>query len=223
MAAQLDERIRTVEQPAQRAGGHPLQHGRGRAGRRRRARIVSSTERGRRACWGSTGRRARGSTSWRSSAHPDLQRVHPARPWRRTEPVEEDIVLTATGERFLQAHGLGWTGSADGGSAPDRAERRDPAAPAGAGAPRFRGQRLPRAARRPITSIKGFVETLLDGAHRRSRRRAARFLDIMPAQADRLKAIIEDLLCLSRIEQEAEQRAMALRDRGRRQRVRAAP
>jgi two-component system phosphate regulon sensor histidine kinase PhoR len=52
----------------------------------------------------------------------------------------------------------------------------------------------------PIASIKGFVETLLDGAaddpvdNRR-------FLQIVAKQADRLAAIIEDLLALSRIEQ----------------------
>lgn len=52
----------------------------------------------------------------------------------------------------------------------------------------------------PVTSIKGFVETLLDGAmHNTSD--AERFLRIIAAQADRLGAIIEDLLMLSRVEQ----------------------
>lgn len=52
----------------------------------------------------------------------------------------------------------------------------------------------------PVTSIKGFVETLLDGAmHNTSD--ADRFLRIIAAQADRLGAIIEDLLMLSRVEQ----------------------
>jgi two-component system phosphate regulon sensor histidine kinase PhoR len=55
----------------------------------------------------------------------------------------------------------------------------------------------------PITSIKGFVETLEDGAIR-SPEDAERFLGIMAKQADRLNAIIEDLLALSRIEQEAD-------------------
>lgn len=52
----------------------------------------------------------------------------------------------------------------------------------------------------PITSIKGFVETLLDGAMH-DREDAVRFLGIVSRQADRLNAIIEDLLSLSRIEQ----------------------
>lgn len=56
----------------------------------------------------------------------------------------------------------------------------------------------------PITSIKGFVETLLDGAIN-DRDDAMRFLEIVSRQADRLNAIIEDLLSLSRIEQESEQ------------------
>ncbi len=52
----------------------------------------------------------------------------------------------------------------------------------------------------PIASIKGFVETLLDGAID-DPGDARRFLEIVGRQADRLAAIIEDLLALSRIEQ----------------------
>ncbi|HEX3725749.1 MAG TPA: histidine kinase dimerization/phospho-acceptor domain-containing protein, partial [Pirellulales bacterium] len=52
----------------------------------------------------------------------------------------------------------------------------------------------------PITSIKGFVETLLDGAIR-DPVDSERFLQIVAKQADRLHAIIEDLLSLSKIEQ----------------------
>ncbi len=56
----------------------------------------------------------------------------------------------------------------------------------------------------PITSIKGFVETLIDGAVN-DREDAMRFLGIISRQADRLNAIIEDLLSLSRIEQGSDQ------------------
>lgn len=56
----------------------------------------------------------------------------------------------------------------------------------------------------PVTSIKGFVETLLEGAIL-DPEHAGEFLKIISRQADRLGAIIEDLLSLSRIEQEAEQ------------------
>jgi two-component system phosphate regulon sensor histidine kinase PhoR len=55
----------------------------------------------------------------------------------------------------------------------------------------------------PIASIKGFVETLLDGAADDPADRR-RFLDIVARQADRLESIIEDLLSLSRIEQSEE-------------------
>ena len=54
--------------------------------------------------------------------------------------------------------------------------------------------------RTPITSIKGFVETLLDGALEEEGE-ARRFLGIVAAQVDRLNAIIEDLLSLSRLDE----------------------
>jgi two-component system phosphate regulon sensor histidine kinase PhoR len=57
--------------------------------------------------------------------------------------------------------------------------------------------------RTPVTAIKGFVETLREGALD-DRPRAERFLDIVARHADRLQAIIEDLLSLSRLEQEEE-------------------
>lgn len=53
----------------------------------------------------------------------------------------------------------------------------------------------------PITLIKGFIETLLDG-NPHSPDDVSRFLGIVGKQANRLHAIIEDLLSLSRIEQE---------------------
>jgi len=56
----------------------------------------------------------------------------------------------------------------------------------------------------PITSIKGFVETLLDGAMN-DPAEADRFLKIVSKQANRLNAIIEDLLTLSRLEQGGEE------------------
>ncbi|MBN2645812.1 MAG: PAS domain-containing protein [Desulfuromonadaceae bacterium] len=51
----------------------------------------------------------------------------------------------------------------------------------------------------PITAIKGFVETLLDGALD-NREESERFLHIVERQVDRLTVIIEDLMSLSRIE-----------------------
>ncbi len=51
----------------------------------------------------------------------------------------------------------------------------------------------------PITAIKGYVETLLDGALE-DQDNARRFLGIVVRQANRLDAIVDDLLTLSRIE-----------------------
>ncbi|WP_163338054.1 ATP-binding protein [Desulfopila sp. IMCC35008] len=56
--------------------------------------------------------------------------------------------------------------------------------------------------RTPITSIRGYVETLLDGALE-SREDSEKFLHIVLRQSERLNAIIDDLLSLSRIEQES--------------------
>jgi len=52
----------------------------------------------------------------------------------------------------------------------------------------------------PITSIKGFVETLLSGDWNHGPD-ILRFLEIISQQAGRLNAIIDDLLTLSRLEQ----------------------
>ncbi|MEW6291412.1 MAG: ATP-binding protein [Thermodesulfobacteriota bacterium] len=61
----------------------------------------------------------------------------------------------------------------------------------------------------PITSIKGYVETLLDGAID-NKEDAARFLGIVVKQTNQLYAIIEDLLSLSRIEKQSEDGEVAL-------------
>jgi two-component system, OmpR family, phosphate regulon sensor histidine kinase PhoR len=55
----------------------------------------------------------------------------------------------------------------------------------------------------PLTAIKGFVETLQSGAKDRPEE-ADRFICIIEKHADRLEAIVEDLLQLSRIETENE-------------------
>ncbi len=57
----------------------------------------------------------------------------------------------------------------------------------------------------PITSIKGFTETLLGGAIN-DKKEATHFLNIIKKQSDRLNSIIDDLLSLSEIEQQSEKR-----------------
>jgi len=62
----------------------------------------------------------------------------------------------------------------------------------------------------PITAIKGFVESLLDGALD-DRENANRFLEIVLKQVDRLNAIADDLLTLSRLESKSEQQVAELK------------
>lgn len=61
----------------------------------------------------------------------------------------------------------------------------------------------------PITAVKGYVETLLDGALENTED-AVRFLTIVSKQANRLDSIIDDLLALSRIENKQESGQVAL-------------
>ncbi|MHC4942041.1 MAG: HAMP domain-containing sensor histidine kinase [Planctomycetota bacterium] len=60
----------------------------------------------------------------------------------------------------------------------------------------------------PITSIKGFVETLLMGTTEQEE--AERFLQIVLKHANRLNSIINDLLSLSKIEQGTERNEIVL-------------
>jgi len=61
----------------------------------------------------------------------------------------------------------------------------------------------------PITAIKGYVETLLDGALD-DQDNARRFLEIVVRQANRLDAIVDDLLTLSRIEDQSNTKEITL-------------
>ena len=61
--------------------------------------------------------------------------------------------------------------------------------------------------RTPLTSIKGFVETLLSGAMKNGVD-TKRFLGIISGQVERLTTIVEDLLALSKIEQDTEHNSL---------------
>ena len=63
--------------------------------------------------------------------------------------------------------------------------------------------------RTPVTAIKGFVETLLEGGLE-DKENAHRFLQIIHQNADRLTALIDDILSLARIEKESEERRIVL-------------
>ena len=115
-------------------------------------------------------------------------------------PIEGDVLLSSGHDRVLQAHGTALRDAAgqtigavivlNDITRLRRLEnlRRDFVA------------NVSHELKTPITSIKGFVETLLDGALK-APEDAERFLRIIAKQADRLHSIIEDLLSLSKIEQ----------------------
>ena len=117
-----------------------------------------------------------------------------------TAPIESEIVLHLGDEQMLQAHGTVLTdpsGASIGAlvvlndiTRLRRLEnvRRDFVA------------NVSHELKTPITTIKGFVETLLDGAME-SPEECERFLRIVGKHADRLNNIIEDLLTLSHLEQ----------------------
>ncbi|MFC1751989.1 two-component system histidine kinase PnpS [Thermoproteota archaeon] len=117
------------------------------------------------------------------------------------EPIEEDLILHNSEDVFVQVHGS-VVKDALGRKAAVLLVFNDVT----------RLQRLERVRqefvanvshelRTPITLIKGFVETLLEGALD-NKEDALRFLTIIRSHSDRLNAIIEDLLSLSRLEQE---------------------
>lgn len=134
----------------------------------------------------------------------DLQRLI-SKTFTIGEPVEGDVTLADpnSGERFLQAHGTLMRDSSGENIGAllvlnditrlRKLEnlRRDFVA------------NVSHELKTPITSIKGFVETLMESSTM-SADESQRFLQIIARQANRLHAIIEDLLKLSRIEQESE-------------------
>jgi two-component system phosphate regulon sensor histidine kinase PhoR len=138
----------------------------------------------------------------------DLQRFV-ARTLASPVPVEGEIVLRDGKERFLQAHGtvlrdarkkdIGVLIVLNDVTRLRRLEnvRRDFVA------------NVSHELKTPITAIKGSVETILDGAMDEPDA-AVNFLKIIAKQADRLNAIIDDLLALSRIEQGAETNGMPM-------------
>jgi two-component system phosphate regulon sensor histidine kinase PhoR len=143
--------------------------------------------------------------------HSDLHRFV-----RRTleleEPVEGELTIVGTPDQYLQAHGaklrdghgqcMGLVVVLNDVSRLKTLEdiRRDFVA------------NVSHELKTPITSIKGFLETLKEGAIRNPEH-AERFLHIVIKHTDRLSAIIEDLLSLSRIERDAEKGEMALEEK----------
>ncbi len=132
---------------------------------------------------------------------------------RSGETLEEDLLLFTEGERNLQAHGT---------ILRDAGKRRSGVLIVLNDVTRIR--RLEKVRRdffdnvshelkTPITSIKGYVETLLNGESHNTED-VQRFLRIVSDQTDRLTTLIEDLLSLSRIEQGAERGGIHLHPDG---------
>jgi two-component system phosphate regulon sensor histidine kinase PhoR len=146
---------------------------------------------------------ARGRSIQEAVRNPELQEFVALTLSQAVTQEREISFFDDAGERFIQAHGTGLTdatGKRIGAlivlndvTSIRRLERmrRDFVANAS------------HEIRTPVTSLKGFIETLQDGAID-DPEAARRFLAIMKKNADRLHAIIEDLLNLSRIEREAE-------------------
>jgi two-component system phosphate regulon sensor histidine kinase PhoR len=119
------------------------------------------------------------------------------------QPVEGEIVFFNGNKRYLQAHGMPLTdvgGNKIGAlvvlNDVTNIRRLE----------NIRKEFVANASheiRTPVTSIKGFVETLMDGALEDTET-TKRFLNIISRHSDRLNAIVEDLLSLSKIEMEAE-------------------
>ena len=151
-----------------------------------------------------------GRTIQEAVRHADLQKFI-QRTLASNTPIESEIILAGHEETYLQAHGTllkGAQGMRIGAlvvvndhTRVRRLEnmRRDFVA------------NVSHELKTPITSIRGFVETLADGAMK-DPQDAERFLQIIARQADRLNAIIEDLLTLARIEQGEEKDSIALQE-----------
>jgi two-component system phosphate regulon sensor histidine kinase PhoR len=128
-----------------------------------------------------------------------------------SEPCETEIALHSNGERFLHAHGTKLRDDAgqDMGALVVMNDvtrlrhlenvRRDFVA------------NVSHELKTPVALIKGFVETLQNGAIRDAQD-AERFLGIIARQTDRLSAIIDDLLSLSTIEEDVERRQVVLEE-----------
>ena len=207
MAAQLDDRFRTITQQRQEQEAILSSMGEGVVAVDNNDRLITLNKAGGRLLLVNP-EAVKGQSIQEIIRNKDLQRFLQQ---TRTSaiPVEGEIVFSSLGERFIQLHGtklLDSLGRAIGVllvmndvTAMRRLERvrRDFVA------------NVSHELRTPITSIKGFVETLQSGAIHEPEN-ASTFLQIIARQADRLNQIIEDLLTLSRIEQEEEEGKVSL-------------
>lgn len=123
-------------------------------------------------------------------------------------PAEADLTLQVDGERFFQLHGA---------SLSDSQGKRSGAVIVLTDMTRMRRlenvrrdfvSNVSHELRTPVTSIQGFVEALLDEKTKEPGQ-VNRYLKIIAKHSDRLNAIIEDLLSLSRLEEDSERRRIS--------------
>lgn len=157
-----------------------------------------------------SGEKVRGRAVQEIIRHTDLHRFV-NRALASKEPIEADIAFIGDPDKFLQAHGVPLvdTESKSIGALIVLNDvtrlrtlekiRRDFVA------------NVSHELKTPVTSIKGFLETLREGGIE-DPENAQRFLDIIIKHTDRLTTIIEDLLSLSRIETDAEKGEIALEE-----------
>ncbi|MBN1803919.1 MAG: HAMP domain-containing protein [Sedimentisphaerales bacterium] len=123
-------------------------------------------------------------------------------------PVEAEMAIRKDGDRFFQLHGAGLS---------DSYGKRSGAVIVFTDMTRMRRlenvrrdfvSNVSHELRTPVTSIQGFVEALLDEKIREPEQ-VNRYLKIIAKHSDRLNAIIEDLLSLSRLEEDSERRKIS--------------
>lgn len=201
MADQLDERIRTVVRQRNEHEALLASMVEGVLAVDREERLLSLNAAAERLLALSEGR-AQGRSIQEVIRNTDLQNLV-ARTLRSETTIEGELVIRGEGLRYLQAHGSPLR---------DSQGRNIGAVIVLNDITRIRRLETLRSdfvanvsheLKTPITSIKGFVETLVEN-RMEDPEEAGRFLEIIAKHADRLSSIIDDLLSLSRIEQEAE-------------------
>jgi two-component system phosphate regulon sensor histidine kinase PhoR len=201
MAAQLDERIRTIEQQRNEQEAVLASMVEGVVAVDKEERLLSLNKAAAQLLEADLNK-AQGKGLHEVVRNIDLQQFV-ARVLVSSEPLEAEILLHKGSTRFLQLHGtalcngqgqnIGALVVLNDVTRLRKLEniRRDFVA------------NVSHELKTPITAISAAVETLFDGALHEPEE-TGRFLKIVSKQANRMNAIIEDLLTLSRIEQEAE-------------------
>jgi two-component system phosphate regulon sensor histidine kinase PhoR len=209
MASELDARIRTVTQQRAEQEGVFASMSEGVIAVDAGGRIITMN-RAAVGMFGIDAAQARGRPIHEAIRSTDLHRFA-ALALDSETPVEGEMRLQGAAERVLQVHGA---------SLRDEGDRHVGAVIALSDVTRMRRLESVRRdfvanvsheLRTPITAIKGFVETIRDIGDARPDE-TARFLGIVSKHVDRLDAIIEDLLYLSRVEEMTDRSNIVLTD-----------